>query len=106
MKKEEFISLMSRYRSGEITEKEKALLKPYHVDNAIIMAAGESKRCAPLSKILPKGLFEVRGEVLIEREIRQLREAGITNIIVVVGYKLEMFSYLSDKYDVILVENQ
>ena len=38
------------------------------VDNAIIMAAGESRRCLPLSELLPKGLFVVKGEVLIERE--------------------------------------
>ena len=42
---------------------------PFKVDNAVIMAAGESKRCRPLSDILPKGLFVVKGEVLIERQI-------------------------------------
>lgn len=78
----------------------------HKVDNAIIMAAGESKRCRPLSQILPKGLFVVRGEVLIEREIRQLQEAGIDEIIVVVGYKAELFSYLTDKFGVKLVLNK
>lgn len=75
------------------------------VDNAIIMAAGESKRCRPLSDILPKGLFMVKGEILIERQIRQLQEAGIDQIIVVVGYKAEMFCYLKDKYNVTIVLN-
>lgn len=76
------------------------------VDNAIIMAAGESKRCLPLSGILPKGLFVVKGEVLIEREIRQLCEAGVNNIIVVVGYMAEKFLYLKEKYGVTIVENK
>lgn len=76
------------------------------VDNAIIMAAGESRRCLPLSEILPKGLFVVKGEVLIEREIRQLREAGVPNIIVIVGYMAEKFMYLKDKYDVTIVFNE
>lgn len=76
------------------------------VDNAIIMAAGESKRCLPLSGILPKGLFVVKGEVLIEREIRQLCEAGVNNIIVVVGYMAEKFLYLQEKYGVTIVENK
>ena len=77
----------------------------YQVDNAIIMAAGTSSRFAPLSFEMPKGLIPVKGEVLIERQIRQLREAGIDEIILVVGYKKEEFAYLQDKYGVIMVEN-
>lgn len=90
-------------KSMENVESERAQLK---VDNAIIMAAGESRRCLPLSEILPKGLFVVKGEVLIEREIRQLREAGVLNIIVIVGYMAEKFTYLKDKYDVTIVFNE
>ena len=45
--------------------------------NAIIMAAGMSSRFAPLSYERPKGLLKVKGEVLIERQIRQLQEAGV-----------------------------
>ncbi|MGC4017987.1 MAG: NTP transferase domain-containing protein [Muricomes sp.] len=77
----------------------------YNVDNAIIMAAGTSSRFAPLSYEKPKALIDVKGEVLIERQIRQLQEAGITQIIIVLGYKKEKFYYLKDKYNVILVEN-
>lgn len=77
----------------------------YVVDNAIIMAAGLSSRFAPISFEKPKALIKVRGEVLIERQIRQLREAGIREIIVVVGYKKEQFTYLEDKFGVIIVEN-
>ena len=53
--------------------------------NAIIMAAGMSARFAPLSYELPKALLTVKGEVLIERQIRQLHEVGITDITIVVG---------------------
>ena len=76
------------------------------VDNAIIMAAGESRRCLPLSEVLPKGLFVVKGEVLIERQIRQLIEAGIRDIIVVVGYMAEKYEYLAGKYNVTIVMNE
>ena len=38
------------------------------VDNAIILAAGTSSRFAPLSYEIPKGLLEVRGEILIKWE--------------------------------------
>lgn len=75
------------------------------VNNAIIMAAGTASRFAPLSYEKPKALVEVRGEVLIERQIRQLREAGVDEIIVVTGYKAEQFEYLKDKYGVVLVHN-
>jgi len=81
-------------------------LEPYKVDNAIIMAAGACRRCRPLSDVLPKGLFAVKGEVLIERQIRQLKEAGISDIIVVAGYKAEMFSYLEEKYNISVVLNE
>ena len=75
------------------------------VDNAIIMAAGTASRFAPLSYEKPKALIEVRGEVLIERQIRQLREAGIEEVVVVTGYKAEQFEYLKDKYGVVLINN-
>ena len=75
------------------------------VDNAIIMAAGTASRLAPLSYEKPKALIEVRGEVLIERQIRQLREAGIEEVVVVTGYKAEQFEYLKDKYGVVLINN-
>lgn len=75
------------------------------VDNAIIMAAGTASRFAPLSFELPKALIEVRGEVLIERQIKQLKEAGIDEVIIVTGYKAEQFEYLKDKFGVKLVHN-
>ena len=89
-----------------LTTEEKEILLPHKVDNAIIMAAGYSARCMPLSNILPKGLFRVKGEVLIEREIRQLQEAGVEEIVVVTGFMKEKFQYLQDKYGVILVHNE
>ena len=69
------------------------------------MAAGTSSRFIPISYEKPKALIEVKGEVLIERQIRQLQEAGISEIIIVVGYKKEQFDYLQDKFGIILVEN-
>lgn len=78
----------------------------YRVDNAVIMCAGTSSRFAPLSYERPKALTEVKGEILLERQIRQLREAGVLKIILVLGYKKEQFYYLEEKYGVTLVENE
>lgn len=74
--------------------------------NAIIMAAGTASRFVPLSQERPKGLLEVKGETLIERQIRQLQEAGISDITIVVGYKAEMFEYLKEKFGVSIVLNE
>lgn len=78
----------------------------YKVDNAIIMAAGLSSRFAPLSYERPKALIPVKGEVLLERQIRQLQEAGIKEIILVVGYRKEQFYYLEEKFGIKIVENK
>ena len=90
---------------GALTAEGVSELDNYKVDNAIIMAAGFGARSLPLSRYIPKGLFLVKGEVLIERQIRQLREAGIDEIVVVVGYLKEKFAYLKDKFNIIIVEN-
>lgn len=78
----------------------------YKVDNAVIMAADMSSRFAPLSYEKPKALIEVKGEVLIERQIRQLMEAEIPQIYIVVGYKAEQFEYLPKKFGVCIVRNE
>lgn len=75
------------------------------VDNAIILAAGLSTRFRPISDQIPKALCKVKGEVLIERQIKQLLEAGIDQIYVVVGYKSELFQYLSALYPVKIIQN-
>lgn len=69
------------------------------------MAAGMSTRFVPLSLETPKALLCVKGEILIERQICQLREAGIQEIIIIVGYLKEKFEYLCERYGVVLIEN-
>lgn len=91
--------------TNELTEKALSELAPYRVDNAVILAAGASTRFIPLSLEQPKGLFEVKGERLIERQIMQLQEAGITDITLVLGYKKEMFYYLKEKFGVKFIIN-
>lgn len=73
--------------------------------NAIILAAGKSGSFAPFTYEKPKGLFNVKGEILIERQIRQLKEAGIKDIYVVVGYMKEKYFYLENKFGVKLIVN-
>ena len=74
--------------------------------NAIIMAAGTSSRFVPLCWERPKGLLEVKGEILIERQIKQLKAAGVDDITIVTGYMADKFNYLKGKFGVSLVYNQ
>ncbi len=69
------------------------------------MAAGTSSRFAPLSQERHKAMTVVKGEVLIERQIKQLLKAGIHEIYIITGYKAEQFDYLVKKYDVKLIYN-
>lgn len=94
--------LVCNYR---LTDAGMEALESYAVDNAVIMAAGAATRFIPLSLEQPKGLYEVKGQKLIERKIEQLEEAGINDITVILGYKKEQFYYLKDKYGVKFVIN-
>lgn len=74
--------------------------------NAIIMAAGTSSRFVPLSSETPKGLLDVKGEILVERQIRQLHAAGIEDVTLVAGYMDDKFSYLKDRFGIDIVLNE
>jgi len=89
----------------KITEAGYKAMEPFKVDNAIIMAAGISSRCLPFSKIIPKGLFRIKDEILIERQIKQIQSTGINQIILVAGYMKEKFQYLKDKFGLVIIEN-
>lgn len=90
---------------GTVTESAMKEITPLKVNNAVILAAGGSDITAKSIYSMPKGLFMKNGETLIERQIRQLRDAGIKNITVVIGYKQELYFFLKDKWDVNLEIN-
>ena len=75
------------------------------VKNAVILAAGKSFSFAPFSYETPKALFKIKGETLVERLIRQLREAGVGEISVVVGCMREKLFFLEKKWGVHIIEN-
>ena len=61
------------------------------VKNAIIMAAGIGERLHPVTKTIPKPLVKVNGVRLIDSVVDGLRENGIHDIYVVVGYLKKQF---------------
>ncbi len=87
------------------TQKAHALQRQHKPKNAIILAAGFGMRMVPINTQTPKALLQVHGEPLIERTISQLRQAGVKNIQVVVGFMKEYFEYLIDDFGVTLIVN-
>ena len=84
-------------------KKLKDYAKPH---KAVILAAGFGLRMIPFNFDTPKGLLEVKGELLIERLIRQLKEKNIDEIKIVVGHLKESYEYLIDLYGVELIVNR
>lgn len=105
--------VLSNLRSNELIDEKLKLTKKGQkyilkskAKNAIILAAGYGLRMVPINQNKPKALLTVDGKPLIERQIEQLQEAGITDITIVVGFMKEAFDYLCDKYNVKLVYNK
>ncbi|WP_162011073.1 phosphotransferase [Streptococcus sp. S784/96/1] len=73
--------------------------------SAIILAAGFGMRSIPINIDIPKGLIKVHGERLIERLISQLKNQGIDDIVIVIGYMSEKYLYLEEEYNVHLIVN-
>jgi choline kinase len=57
------------------------------VNKAIILAAGVGSRLRPLTDALPKCLLEVGGQTLIDHQVQTLARFGVTDVIVVIGYR-------------------
>lgn len=72
------------------------------VKRAIILAAGKGNRMRPITDNIPKPLIKVNGVRMIDTAIHALKENGIDDIYVVVGYLKEKFKVLEG---VKLIEN-
>ena len=56
----------------------------------VILAAGMAKRLRPLTDTKPKCLLEVGGKTLLQRTVDAMVAAGITEFVVVTGYRGNM----------------
>ena len=56
----------------------------------VILAAGMAKRLRPLTDTKPKCLLEVGGRTLLERTIDAMRGVGVSEFVVVTGYRASM----------------
>lgn len=53
---------------------------------AVIMAGGRGTRIASVARDIPKPMLPIDGVPILERELESLRQQGITEVIVTVGY--------------------
>ncbi|MGE5213609.1 MAG: sugar phosphate nucleotidyltransferase [Nitrospirota bacterium] len=59
------------------------------INQAVILAAGRGTRMRELTADLPKPMIEVRGKPVLEHILEGLRNAGITNCLIIVGYRAD-----------------
>jgi len=57
---------------------------------AVILAAGEGKRLRPFTETMPKVMLPVANKPIIEHVFDAVKNSGIDEIIVIVGYKKEV----------------
>jgi len=59
------------------------------IDKAVILAAGRGTRMRELTAELPKPMIEVRGKPVLQHIIEGLRDAGVRQFLIVVGYRAD-----------------
>jgi dTDP-glucose pyrophosphorylase len=57
------------------------------IDKAVVLAAGRGTRMRELTADIPKPMIEVRGKPVLQHIVEGLRDAGIREFLVVVGYR-------------------
>ena len=67
------------------------------INTAIILAGGLGTRLRPLTNETPKPLLPIKGLPMIEHMIKSMKQYGINNIILSIGYKAEQIQeYFGD----------
>jgi len=56
------------------------------IDKAVVLAAGRGTRMRELTAEVPKPMIQVRGKPVLQHIIEGLRDAGIPELLVIVGY--------------------
>jgi phosphoenolpyruvate phosphomutase len=86
-----------RKKIDESIKNEKGLKSKKKI-KAIIVAAGHDKRIEPLNEQLPKCMLDVKGKTILDRQIDTLKSCGISDIVIVKGYKQETIDIPNTKY--------
>ena len=57
---------------------------------AVILAAGKGSRLNPITSTVPKPMIPIGGKPLLEHALLNLRDVGVQEILIIVGYKEEI----------------
>ncbi|MFP4175384.1 MAG: sugar phosphate nucleotidyltransferase, partial [Halobacteriales archaeon] len=69
-------------------------------DQAVVLAAGEGRRLRPLTSLRPKPMVPVGNRPVLEHVVEALADAGVDEIVFVVGYRRERIqTYFGDGDD-------
>ncbi|MGH7801509.1 MAG: sugar phosphate nucleotidyltransferase [Thermodesulfobacteriota bacterium] len=66
---------------------------------AIILAAGRGSRLYPYTKYIPKCLLDIGGESILEHQMNHIRDCGIDEVVIVVGFGFEKVENFLRDYD-------
>ena len=56
---------------------------------ALVLAGGKGERLRPLTDTVPKPMAPVAGRPILEHQVQWLKEAGVENVVFLVGYRWE-----------------
>src|SRR5262245_61942331 len=59
------------------------------IDKAVVLAAGRGTRMRELTAELPKPMIVVRGKPVLQHIVEGLRDGGIRDFLIIVGYRAE-----------------
>jgi UDP-N-acetylglucosamine diphosphorylase / glucose-1-phosphate thymidylyltransferase / UDP-N-acetylgalactosamine diphosphorylase / glucosamine-1-phosphate N-acetyltransferase / galactosamine-1-phosphate N-acetyltransferase len=59
------------------------------IDKAVLLAAGRGTRMRELTADLPKPMIEVRGKPVLQHIVEGLRDAGVREFLIIVGYRAD-----------------
>jgi UDP-N-acetylglucosamine diphosphorylase / glucose-1-phosphate thymidylyltransferase / UDP-N-acetylgalactosamine diphosphorylase / glucosamine-1-phosphate N-acetyltransferase / galactosamine-1-phosphate N-acetyltransferase len=60
------------------------------MNKAVLLAAGRGTRMRDLTEALPKPMLKVRGKPVLQHIVEGLRDNGLTNLLIVVGWRADV----------------
>ncbi|HEY8834433.1 MAG TPA: sugar phosphate nucleotidyltransferase [Chthoniobacterales bacterium] len=61
-----------------------------NIAKAVLLAAGRGTRMRGLTETLPKPMLEVHGKPVLQHIVEGLRDTGLTNLLIVVGWRADV----------------
>ena len=66
---------------------------------AIILAAGRGTRLYPYTQYIPKCLLDIGGVTILEHQLNHIRDCGISEVVIVVGFGFEKVENFLRNFD-------